>query len=459
MRGARRIWRYTTLALGGLAAPALLALAGAAPGDEPRPDVLPPAADPAAAVVPAAPLTLHACRGIALARQPAVAAARASLAAAAARSQALENLRAPELIRPELPYRRQQAALGVKIAEAGLAQAEADAVHAVTYTYLAALYARQQQAVADKVIDDFKKLQDEFREIAKTGGRRDITSRHVDLLGIYARVAQARREEAAGGWERALSGLREAMGVGPDCPLVLAGDRLPEVNPTVDRAAAVAAALARRGEVVQAALAAQVTCLEVGAQDSTHHRQVNTFAAGSDIHANPLPAGHRGETYQPGAVGLEMPTLLAGSREDRVAQARSYHVRALAVAEKARGLIALEADQAFLRWQEASRRVGPARDAAERSEKLYAGLRELFDPRQPGVAPDDLMNARVLASQVRVEANQDYYRLLQALAGLERATAGGFCAGFEAAGAPAPETNGKAPEGTDAQGKEGPNGM
>src|SRR5205807_2692983 len=157
------------------------------------------------------------------------------------------------------------------------------------------------------------------------------------------------------------SGLREALGVGPDCPLTLAADRLPALEPPVDRAQVLAAALARRGEVIQAATAVQVTCLEIDAQESSHHRQLNTFAAGSDIH----------------------------------------------------------------------------------------------------VSPDDLINAGVLASQLRGQANQAYYQVLQALAALERVTAGGFHAGFEAA-APAADNNARetnGAKGKDVNGKEGPNGM
>src|SRR5262245_58710142 len=217
MRGTLRTWRSPPRVVGGLAAAVLLALACAAAGDEPRPDVLPPDA-----AVPAPPLTLTACRGIALARQPAVAAARASLAAAAARSEALENLRAPELIRPDLPYRRQQAALGVKIAEAGLAQAEADADHAVTYTYLAALFARQQQDVADRAIENLNRLEELIQPAVAGKTRKDVSEQTLERVRVYILVAKSRREEAVAGVERALSGLREAMGVAPDCPLVLA---------------------------------------------------------------------------------------------------------------------------------------------------------------------------------------------------------------------------------------------
>src|SRR5436305_8067158 len=127
--------------LGGLVAPALLSVAGGAAAAEPAPAA--EAAPPAAAAVLGTPaaaqvLDLAACRRIALENQPAVAAARATLEAALARSQAAENLHVPAFLARDLPVRRQQAALGVVIAEAGVARAEADTVYGVTYSYLSA---------------------------------------------------------------------------------------------------------------------------------------------------------------------------------------------------------------------------------------------------------------------------------------------------------------------------------
>ena len=451
MRASRTSWRGQAARLArGLAAPALLALAGPARADDARvPDAL-PAVAPAAAPV----LNLSACRQIALEKQPAVAAARASLAAAAARSEAVDRLHVPTFLARDLPVRRRQAALGVQSAQAALAQAEADAVHSVTFTYLAALYARQQVEVADKALVDLKGLQDLAKEIVNSGSRPDVTGRHVDQIGVYILVARARREEAVQGFNRAVSGLREAMGVGPDYPLALADARMPGTNPAVDRDQVIAQAVARRGEVAQAATAAEVTCLEVDAQASNRHgRKVNTFAAGSDIHANVLPAGEHGENYKPGAVALEMPTLIAGSRDDRMEQARAYHARAQAVADKARGLVALEAEQAYLRWLEASRKAPPAREAADAAEKLSAGLRQRFDPRAARITMDELLNAGVLSSQLRIQANQAHYQLLIALASLERVTAGGFAAGLDLPAPPA-GANGKRPNGTEPNGKE-----
>ena len=71
-----------------------------------------PSASPAAVQK----LTLAQCIQLALAHQPRIAARRASLAAAEDRSGALEALRAPECLAPELPFRRTQASLGVSAA-------------------------------------------------------------------------------------------------------------------------------------------------------------------------------------------------------------------------------------------------------------------------------------------------------------------------------------------------------
>src|SRR5262245_36326131 len=71
-------------------------------------------------------LTLQVCRQIALGQQPSLAAARASLQAALDRQSAVENLRVPTCLARDLPIRRQQAALGVKIAQAGITQAESE---------------------------------------------------------------------------------------------------------------------------------------------------------------------------------------------------------------------------------------------------------------------------------------------------------------------------------------------
>jgi hypothetical protein len=154
---------------------------------------------------------------------------------------------------------------------------------------------------------------------------------------------------------------------------------------------------------------------------------MQTFAAGSDLHARQVPQGAHNSEYRPGAVAPEMPAMLAGSRPERMKHAQDLRARAEAVAETTRNLIALEAEDAFLRWEEASQQAGQAREAAETGDKLAEGLTRDFAA-QLKVKVEDVVSARVLASQARSQYNEYVYHEILALADLERITAGGFCA-------------------------------
>src|SRR4051812_44029731 len=146
MSTLRELWQRSRLRiLSGLALPGCLCLAGAALGDN-----VPAPAGPALSVVQQQPLLdLAACRRLALAQQPALTAAQDALAMAEARSRAVDRLLIAGLIEREIPIRRQQAALGVRIAEAGVNLAQSETVYAVTRNYLSVLYAQQQLDVVD----------------------------------------------------------------------------------------------------------------------------------------------------------------------------------------------------------------------------------------------------------------------------------------------------------------------
>jgi outer membrane protein TolC len=403
----------------------------------------PAAAAPAVAV---RVLDLNTCRQIALEKQPTVAAARASLEAAAARSHAVDNLRVPACLVRDLPVRRKQAAIGVVIAQAGVTRAEGDTVYGVTFSYLSAVYAAAQRQVAKKAIEALTDLDKRVQEVVKEGLSRVVTKDDVEKTGIRLLRARARLEETTQGEQRALSALREAMGLGPDCLFYLADDRLPDADPAVDLPTVIALALERRGELIQAVNAAQVTGYEVDAQASRLlSPSVRTFAANSDVHAQAVPAGMYEENYRPGAVPPEMPTQISGSRSARVEQAQAYSARAEAVADKTRGLIALEAEQAYYRWQEATKREVQYRQAAERAEKQAGEVRERNRTDFKPGSVDSVLYFQQLSTDMRVEANQARYQKLIALAALERVTAGGFCAGFTPQPA-APEGNGQGNE-------------
>jgi outer membrane protein TolC len=413
--------------------PALLLLfarpAGAAEaGDE----ALPP---PAAATHPVLTLDLAEALRLAHDRQPRIVAQRASLAAAEDGQRALASLRFPATLEHELPVRRHQAALGVTAATAALDRAEHEAIYAVTRTYFTVLYAREQEKLAGDVIDQLSAIHENAQQQVKAGAK-DITNRDVQRTLVYLRLAQARRVQAAQGVKRALAALAEAIGLEPEACLDVPAGRLPSPGVRPCLGDVVAAALARRAEIVQTNIFAEVAALEVDAQATGHHLRMETFASGADIHAQPVPQGVHDDEYRPGANPPQMPDMLAGPRPSRMKTAQSYSARAAAVAEETRNLLALEARNAFYRWEEASQQASHAHEAADTGKNLADGLNKdyIADPTKKKL--EDLVTARVLASQARSQYNEYLFRLILALADLQRVTAGAFCAGL----APAPAT-------------------
>ncbi len=212
----------------------------------------------------------------------------------------------------------------------------------------------------------------------------------------------------------------------------MADAALPDLNPKVARDDVIALALARRGELKQATTVDEVTGLEVKAQEAKHFGPTQrTFAAGTDIHAQPIPPGSRGTDYSPAAVGPEMPTLLVGKRGDRVEQARLLSARADSVVDKTRGLLTLEADDAYNRWLETSRRLPKARLAAKDAADLAAELAQSVKDLMQDIRFSEVTTAKTVAAQLRLEANEVHYLHLLNLATLERVTAGGVSPGFE----------------------------
>jgi outer membrane protein TolC len=378
-------------------------------------------------------LDLQACLKLAQERQPRIAAHRVSLAAAQDGANALENLHVPKVLAPELPIRRRQAALGLRAASAAIEQAEQQTHYAVTRTYYAVLFARAQESVARSVVTNL----DAVRKVAQLqldAGARDVTDVDVQRTVVYLRLAEAKRIQAAQGVKRALAALKEAIGLGPDCCLNVPEGPLPEPKGHLCKADVVVAALSRRGELVQAHAFAELTGLEIEAQATKAALRMETFAAGADIHVQQVPQGIANTEYRPGAVAPEMPVFLIGNKCDRVKHAESLHARAQTVIEVTRNLLALEAENAFYRWEEASGQLVPAREAAETGEKMANSLQK--DLAAIKVKVESVLNARVLAAQARSQYNEYLYNHILALADLERVTAGTFCAGLVGAVVP-----------------------
>jgi outer membrane protein TolC len=418
-----RVWMASGVALT-LAAP----LWGQAPEPEKLP--APVGADVAAAQAPV--LTLIDCLRIACERQPSLAAQRSSVAAAHTQVRALNQLGvAAQLTNHDLPIRRQQACLGVEIAEANLKQAEQDVGYNVMRLYFTIQYAQGQKKIAEEIVESFGTYQKQVSQAVKDGkGPKEWTSSTVDKLTVYLRLAESRRVDAERGVERAKAALKELLGGGEDFPFLIPDDSLPEPQPEVKRGDIIALAVSRRGEIIQTSRAAEVFDLEVAAQGK--HRlpgQVPTFAAGGDIHAQPVPMGNTYGEYRPAAVGPEMPTTLVGSRCSRMERARDFASRAASVAQKTHNLIVLDAEDTYQRYLEAKDKVAALRDAAKAGSQLAEDTRADFRGAQK-VKIEDVLGNEVLSAQARTQFNEALLGYVISLASLERVTTGGFCAGF-----------------------------
>ena len=395
-------------------------------------------APPPAAPAPPPRLTLPDCLRIAAEQQPALAGHRASLAAAEAQQAGLEQIPVPNFLSRELCIRRKQAGMGVTIASAGLDQAQQETIYAVTRTYFSVLFARKQEAVAREAIAKLRVSRQNAERLLKAGNPEFVVTRSdVDKLDVYIALAETKQVEATQGVQRAVAALREAMGVGLDSGLEPIEDTIPFVKRDIDRNEMVALALARRGEMVQAGTVAGVVDLEVQAQCANHHLTVRTFAAVVDIHAKQIPQGVSNGEYRPGALGLEMPTTLAGPRSARVERARNLQDRANAVVDKTRNLITLEVEDAFLKWREAARKVALLERTPDVASKLADNLQTRF-AEKGNVPAEDVVRSYLVASQAQAQYNEAVYQHALALAALERVTAGGFNAGLVPLAPPRP---------------------
>jgi outer membrane protein TolC len=363
----------------------------------------------------------------ALERHPKVAANRASLAAAQDGLAALENLRLLALLDHEIAVRREQAAAGVAAATADLHRIEHEVVYAATRAYFSVVFAREQEKVAHRVVERLQGTHSAAAAALKALVR-EVTTTDVDRTMVYIRLAQIKQVQARQGTKRALAALREAVGLGPGCTIAVAAAQLPQPSAQPRQDEIVTLALAGRDDIHISNLFADITSMEVRAQGTRLSKRMDTFAAGADIHSHQVPQTVReSEEFRPGSIPPEMPDTLVGCRSDRIKHAESLNARACAAALVTRNLIALEAENAFLLWEQAAEQITLAREAAQTGEKLADSLDKQHAGFRGGrVRVEEVVNAHVLAAQARSQYNEILFRQIIGLAELERVTAGGF---------------------------------
>jgi outer membrane protein TolC len=395
---------------------------------------------PAQAAAAPALLDLQQCLQLSQQRHPRIAATRASQAAAQSGQQALESLKVPTVLEPELPIRRRQAAVGQTAAEARVEAARWQEAYAVTRLYYEVLYAREQERVAGQIVRRLANVQTLIQKAVASGASRTLTENDVNNALAYLRLAEVKQIQARAGVRRALAALREALGVGPAFCFDIVGRPFVAPDRQPCKGEVIAWAVARNPAGVLAGVFAKVAALEVDAQASTCRRRVETFAAGTDVHGRKVPPGQQGKTYRPGAVSPEMPTMLVGQKHDRVQTAQDLAARAASVVEETLHLIALEAEDAFLRWEEARDKAAKAREAADAGRKLAESLQKQLAAGS-NVKPSEVITARVVTAQAQGQLNEYTFDEILALLDMEWVTAGAFHSGLTAppsAAAPAP---------------------
>lgn len=383
--------------------------------------------------VPSGPShTLADCLQIGQCRQPAIEAARASLAASERGYISLFDLsRIAVLVRPDLPFRKRQAERGVCAAAAEVLKAQQENTYDVSRLYFTYVYATQQEQTAAEIVEQMETFYEsavEFLKLEVPDPKVKINEFTLGTLdGVISEVRDL-REKASVGRKKAMAALKEAMGVEPEYEFIPAAKELPLMTGVVNQDMVLIHATCRRPELVQAAVVLDVTRLEVCAQAANKRAQKSeTFASGSDLHARHFPAPLRNGEYRPGAVIPEMPAHLVGRVEDRVARANEYVRHQEACYNKAVGLVKLEATNAYLNWESAVERVKDTKDRHERAQKLVEKSRAAAAAKMD---PELLVRNESLASQAQSRYVQAVYDEVLALIALEKVCGGGIIPAF-----------------------------
>ncbi|MFM7112872.1 MAG: TolC family protein [Planctomycetota bacterium] len=365
-------------------------------------------------------LDLEACLSMAMDQQASIRAARATLHANMAKSDALERSgRLGAILSIDLKVRRQQVLHGIQAARLAVEKAENETRQAVTFTYLMAVYAKQQRRELSAILTNLKQLREgASRLVERFPGQ-------LELVDIANNASASKVPEAENGYEQALAALREAIGTSDRVTPV--NDAIPEGKCSISsQDEAIAKAVANRPEIGQAELAAVIFALEIEAQCRMRFTMAGrTLASGSDLHSILVPLGQFDEKYQPGAIAPEMPSVIPGNRRDRVNQAEILASRATIVREKVQALVELEAGNAWLRYKQNADKLPVLEKAIKVAHKRSEDLKEDLGGDNK-VSPRDVLESGLIETTLKQQSIEAKLGAIQALATLERATGGAF---------------------------------
>ncbi len=302
--------------------------------------------------------------------------------------------------------------------------------------YYTAVYAKQQHAIADNVVDRLETITALMEQILKDAKSVDeaggLTTEKVLIAKIGLRTAKQLQATAAIGRKRALAALRQLMAVELETfPFRVKDSELPIMSQTaeINRKLVVDLALCRRPELALAAAGVDVFRLEVYAQGKIpFKRVVPTFASGADLHSKDIPQADRGKDYRPGAITPEMPTQLVGSKYDRVCRAMAFSQKAEAIYESAHSLILLEAENAYFEFELASEKLLLAKEQNDLALELAKLAQKNLSSAKTG--KEQFIQMEIAAAKAQSDYVEAVFQHLLALSALERITAGGITPAF-----------------------------
>ena len=280
-------------------------------------------------------MSLGECIAVAIERHPHLKAVKASTAATEAGYRSLMNFgTVGTLISPDLDIRKQQAHRGLAGTAGEYQKVHNEIVQDVTRLYFSAIYAKQQQAIADEVIAQLEDLRDLIERILKESkdpkelALAGLTPGKLLTVKIGIKEAQRLRAQSVVGRKQAMAALRQAMAVEEATfPFRVKALELPVMQQVAEitRDKVVELAIGRRPELALAAAGVDVFRLEVYAQGKIpFKRVVPTFASGADLHSRDFPQAVRGKEYRPGRSSPRCPlSWSAASTTESVALWRS----------------------------------------------------------------------------------------------------------------------------------------
>jgi hypothetical protein len=208
----------------------------------------------------------------------------------------------------------------------------------------------------------------------------------------------------------------------------VAPDVLPDINADLKLQMLIDLALERRGEVILAGIASEVSRLEVLAQWSIKLRlRTNTYTLTADIHHILIPGGSKDTDYRPDPIAPEMPPHLVGNKGNRTARVQALADRAAEVSQKTRNLVVLETKSSFSEWEKWTKTGTLAKSESKSAKDLYSRLRKVADDEGfKQVTIENVIRAHAAYTEATAAFNEARFQQIVSLAALERITGGGI---------------------------------